>query len=198
MFTGIITEVGRIRRVAPVSDGLRLEVAATATVADAQPGDSISVDGVCLTVSERTAAGFAADVMGVTVQVTTFGKLAAGQQVNLEAAMPANGKFGGHIVQGHVDGVGSVISRTPSPNWETFRISLPAELAALVAARGSIAVNGVSLTVSAVGPDWFEVSLIPTTLRETNLGTLAVGSPVNLETDVLARQVARYLQVAND
>lgn len=197
MFTGIIAEIGRVKRLTPVADGLRLEVSGPAVAAGANLGDSISVNGVCLTVAELSTDGFAADVMGVTAAVTNLGGLVAGQSVNLESALTANGKLGGHFVQGHIDGVGTVLARTKQPNWLTLRISLPADLAALVAAKGSIAVEGVSLTVAAVGSDWFEVGLIPTTWRETTLGDLEVGAVVNLETDLLARQIARYLQAAN-
>lgn len=198
MFSGIIAEIGQVTRVDRVGTGLRLAISADRTLLDCQLGDSISVNGVCLTVAQLAANEFEADVMAVTAELTTLGKLAGGESVNLEPALTASSKLGGHIVQGHIDGLGEVLTVSPGQNWTTVRLALPAHLAALVAERGSIAVDGVSLTVSAVGADWFEVSLIPTTSQQTTLGKLAVGSLVNLESDVIARQVARYLQVNHD
>jgi riboflavin synthase len=160
------------------------------------------VNGVCLTVVDLDAAGtpgaFRADVMGETLRRSSLGALADGSPVNLERAVTAHTRLGGHMVQGHVDGVGRVLSRTPSEHWEVVRLALPGELARYVVEKGSITVDGVSLTVSAVSPaddpePWFEVSLIPTTLRETTLGGRAPGDPVNLEVDVIAKYVERLL-----
>ncbi len=163
---------------------------------DAGHGDSIAVSGVCLTVIDQTADSFTADVMAQTLAMSTIGSLAVGDRVNLERAAQVGDRLGGHIVQGHVDGTGTVLSVTPGEAWSVLRFSLDAGLAPLVVDKGSIAVSGVSLTVSAIGdePDgshWFEVSLIPETLAATTLGTLEVGDRVNLETDILARHVQR-------
>ena len=197
MFTGIVEEVGRVVSLDQVDDGMRLVIAGPLVTSDAQLGDSISVSGVCLTVTSVESGRFSADVMAQTIKLSALSQLTAGSPVNLERAATMSSRLGGHIVQGHVDGVGEVISRLPGEQWEVVRISLPKELAHLVAARGSIAVDGISLTVSDVGDDWFEVSLIPTTLAQTTLGTTPVGGKVNLETDVLARQIERMMQVRN-
>jgi riboflavin synthase len=165
---------------------------------DLTHGASIAVNGVCLTVvgwrvqGDVTRVDF--DVMGETLKRTGIGALKPGDGVNLERALPAGARLDGHIVQGHVDGTGVVLSRSPSDNWEAVRFGLPAELARFVAEKGSIAIDGVSLTVTGVGPDWFDVGLIPETLRATNLGSKNPGDPVNLETDVLAKYVARLLE----
>lgn len=198
MFTGIIEELGTIVAIEPSADALRLTVRGPKAVADAGHGDSISVNGVCLTVVDRTADTFTADVMAQTITVSAVGTLAVGDAVNLERAALVGDRLGGHIVQGHVDGTGAVLSITPGEAWSVVRFSIPADLARLVVDKGSIAVSGVSLTVSAIGRDdrahWFEVSLIPETLRATVLGTLSIGDTVNLETDILARHVERLLQ----
>jgi riboflavin synthase len=166
---------------------------------DITHGASIAVNGVCLTVvgwqpGELTEIEF--DVMGETLKRSDLGTLAVGDKVNLERAVRADARLDGHVVQGHVDGTGVVVSRTPGDAWEAVRFAVPAELAGLVAEKGSIAVDGVSLTVAAVGPDWFEVGLIPETLRATTLGGKAPGDPVNLEADVLAKYVARLLETS--
>lgn len=198
MFTGIIEELGEVLALERTADAARLTVRAPLAVSDASHGDSISVSGVCLTVVDRTDDSFTADVMLQTLAMSTIGGLAEGHRVNLERAAPVHGRLGGHIVQGHVDGVAEVLSVTPGEAWSVLRFTLPADLAPLVVQQGSIAVAGVSLTVSAVGHDdrghWFEVSLIPETLTATTLGALAVGDRVNVETDVLARHVQRLLQ----
>ncbi|ARJ06057.1 putative riboflavin synthase alpha chain [Cnuibacter physcomitrellae] len=198
MFTGIIEELGEVLALERTADAARLTVRAPLAVSDASHGDSISVSGVCLTVVDRTDDAFTADVMLQTLAMSTIGGLAEGQRVNLERAAPVHGRLGGHIVQGHVDGVAEVLSVTPGEAWSVLRFTLAADLAPLVVQQGSIAVAGVSLTVSAVGQDdrghWFEVSLIPETLAATTLGALAVGDRVNVETDVLARHVQRLLQ----
>ncbi|MBV7295400.1 riboflavin synthase [Corynebacterium sp. TAE3-ERU12] len=194
MFTGIIEETGRITEVLDQGDAIRLTVGCSVVVSDARDGDSIAVNGVCLTVADRTASGFTADVMRETLNRSSLGSLQAGSRVNLERAMAVGGRFGGHIVQGHVDGTGEVLSRNPGKHWEVVRISLPAELARYVVEKGSITVDGTSLTVSAKGDGWFEVSLIPTTLEETTLGEAGVGTTVNLEVDVLAKYVEQMLE----
>lgn len=194
MFTGIIEELGDVVELAATAHGARLTVRAPQAVSDAGHGDSISVSGVCLTVVDQGPDWFTADVMGVTLDMSTLGSLAAGARVNIERAMQVGDRLGGHIVQGHIDGTSAVLSVTDEGSWSILRFSLSEELAPLVARKGSIAVHGVSLTVSAVGRDWFEVSLIPETLTATTLGALAVGDSVNIETDILARHVARMAE----
>ena len=198
MFTGIIEEVGEVAGVEHRGDSAVLTINASRIVDDLAHGASIAVSGVCLTVvgwrpGEPTAIDF--DVMGETLKRSALGALNPGDQVNLERAVRANARLDGHVVQGHVDGTGAVISRTPGDAWEAVRFGVPGELARFVAEKGSIAVDGVSLTVSAAGADWFEVGLIPETLRATTLGGKAPGDPVNLEVDVLAKYVARLLEV---
>ncbi len=198
MFTGIIEEIGEITAIAPAGDGWRLTVRAPRAAADAVHGESIAVSGVCLTVVASTTDTFDADVMKQTLDVAALGGATVGTRVNIEKAMPVGARLGGHIVQGHVDGVGSVTEVRPGEQWSVLRISLPDDLAPLVVDKGSISVDGTSLTVSAVSPahadeGWFEVSLIPETLAATTLGTRAVGDRVNLETDILARHVERLL-----
>lgn len=192
MFTGIIEERGRITRWERTADGgARLTIAAPRVTEDAVHGGSIAVDGVCLTVVAFGDGAFTADVMGQTLAVSAIGGLQERDEVNLERAAKVGDRLSGHIVQGHVDGVGEVLEVRDEGSWRVLRFSLPDDLAPLVVDKGSIAVAGTSLTVSAAGRDWFEVSLIPETLSATTLGGLAVGGRVNLETDVLARHVAR-------
>lgn len=198
MFTGIIEEIGEITAITPAGDGWRLTVRAPQAVSDAVHGESIAVSGVCLTVVGSTAETFDADVMKQTLDVAAIADATVGSRVNIEKAMPVGARLGGHIVQGHVDGVGRVLEVRPGAQWQVLRISLPDDLAPLVVDKGSISVDGTSLTVSAVSaPDaaeaWFEVSLIPETLTATTLGARAVGDRVNLETDILARHVERLL-----
>ncbi|MGL3149617.1 riboflavin synthase [Microbacterium sp. A82] len=199
MFTGIIEEIGEITAIAPSGDGWRLTVRAPRAVQDAVHGESIAVSGVCLTVVESTSDSFAADVMKQTLDVSALATVSVGTSVNVEKAMPVGARLGGHIVQGHVDGTGEVLEVRPGVEWSVLRVSLPAELAPLVVDKGSISVDGTSLTVSAVSDPsltashWFEISLIPETLTATTLGTRAVGDRVNLETDILARHVERLL-----
>ena len=198
MFTGIIEEMGEITAIAPAGDGWRLTVRAPRAAADAVHGESIAVSGVCLTVVGSTADTFDTDVMKQTLDVAAIGSATVGTRVNIEKAMPVGARLGGHIVQGHVDGVGDVLDVRPGAQWSVLRISLPADLAPLVVDKGSISVDGTSLTVSAVSAPadpspWFEVSLIPETLAATTLGIRAVGDRVNLETDILARHVERLL-----
>lgn len=198
MFTGIIEEMGEITAIAPAGDGWRLTVRAPRAAADAVHGESIAVSGVCLTVVGSTADTFDTDVMKQTLDVAAIGSATVGTLVNIEKAMPVGARLGGHIVQGHVDGVGDVLEVRPGAQWSVLRISLPADLAPLVVDKGSISVDGTSLTVSAVSAPadpspWFEISLIPETLGATTLGIRAVGDRVNLETDILARHVERLL-----
>ncbi len=197
MFTGIVEELGEVVALDDLGDSARLTIRGPLVTSDARQGDSIAVNGVCLTVVEVFGDGrFTADVMAETLNRSSLAALTAGGPVNLERAAPVNGRLGGHIVQGHVDGTGVVIARTPSPHWEVVRISLPASLSRYVVEKGSITVDGVSLTVSALGQngdDWFEVSLIPTTLGLTTLGRALPGAPVNLEVDVIAKYVERLL-----
>jgi len=198
MFTGIIEERGEVVAVEPAGDGVRLTVRGPLAVSDAQHGDSISVSGVCLTVIDQGEDWFTADVMRQTLDMASLGEFTPGTPVNLERAMAAHGRLGGHIVQGHVDGTGTVLEVRPGAQWRVIRISLPTELAPLVVDKGSIAVDGVSLTVSdasdaAASVPWFEISLIPETLAATTLGDRVAGDRVNLETDILARHVQRLL-----
>ncbi|MFD1715517.1 riboflavin synthase [Amnibacterium flavum] len=202
MFTGIIEEIGEVTSLETLGDGsARITVHAPVAVSDARHGDSISVGGVCLTVIDQGADWFAADVMGQTLAVSALGAVRVGSSVNLERAMQAGARLGGHIVQGHVDGTAQLLTRSDEGTWRVLRFSLPAELAPLVVDKGSITVAGVSLTVSAVSEPsaadaWFEVSLIPETLTATTLGSLEPGDPVNIETDVLARHVQRLAAFA--
>lgn len=198
MFTGIVEEVGRVVEKADLPDAVRLRIRGPVVTADASPGDSIAVNGVCLTVVQVLPDGeFTTDVMAETLKRSTLRHLDERPNVNLERAVTVDKRLGGHIVQGHVDGTGTVISRTPSQHWEVVRIGLAAGLARYVVEKGSIAVDGVSLTVSGLGDDWFEVSLIPTTLSETTLASVPVGGEVNLEVDVIAKYVERLLDPRN-
>ena len=204
MFTGIVEELGTLEEIVTEGDSARLRIRGPLVTSDAGRGDSIAVNGVCLTVTDwRPGEYFDADVMAETLDRTALGALAPGDPVNLERAMRADARFGGHIVQGHVDGIGVMVSRVEHEHWHVVRISLPTELARYVVEKGSITVSGTSLTVSAVsGEDqtepWFEVSLIPTTLADTVLGALTPGDPVNLEVDVLAKYVERLLGTSGD
>jgi riboflavin synthase len=194
MFTGIVEEVGEVVAVTSDSDTVRMVVRGPLVVSDAHHGDSIAVNGCCLTLTEHDDTTFAANVMAETLDKTSIGGLRPGSPVNLERALPANGRLGGHIVQGHVDGTGTILERTPGEHWEVMRVGLPQRLSRYVAVKGSITVDGVSLTVVEVGDDFFTVSLIPTTLAGTTLGTAPVGSIVNLEVDVIAKYVERLQQ----
>ena len=193
MFTGVITEIGEITRVDGRERSARLTVRAPHAVADARHGDSIAVGGVCLTVVALEGETFTADVMAETLAMSTLADARTGRAVNIEQAARVGDRLGGHIVQGHVDGTATLRERTEGEAWRVLRFGLEATLAPLVARKGSIAVDGVSLTVSAVGDDWFEVSLIPETLAATTLGALTVGESVNIETDIIARHVERML-----
>lgn len=194
MFTGIVEELGEIVGKEDLVDAARFEIRGPVVTSDAGHGDSIAVNGVCLTVVEvRPDGAFTADVMAETLNRSSLRAVDVGSRVNLERAAAVNSRLGGHIVQGHVDGTGEVIARAPSENWEVVRISLPDALTRYVVEKGSITVDGISLTVSALGEQWFEVSLIPTTLSLTTLGSAAVGTPVNLEVDVIAKYVERLM-----
>jgi riboflavin synthase len=191
MFTGIVEELGHVLALEPGTDSARLTIQGPVVTSDAAHGASIAVNGVCLTVVEHADGCFTVDVMAETLARSNLAALHRGDRVNLERALPAAGRFGGHIVQGHVDGTAQILQRTPGDRWEVVRISLPAGLARYVVEKGSITVDGVSLTVSALDDDAFSVSLIPTTLALTTLGHKGVGSIVNLEVDVLAKYVER-------
>jgi riboflavin synthase len=198
MFTGLIEEVGEITAIEETDNSVRLTVKGPKVVADAGHGDSICVSGVCLTVVDKTAESFTADVMGQTLAMSTLDAAGIGTKVNLERAAELGSRLGGHIVQGHVDGTAEVLEVRPSGDWTVIRFGLSRELAPLLVDKGSITVDGTSLTVSSVSPvradhQWFEVSLIPETLVATTLGQRAIGDRVNVETDIVARHVERML-----
>ncbi|MFF9787853.1 riboflavin synthase [Streptomyces nigrescens] len=193
MFTGIVEELGEIVAVEDLADASRFRLRGPVVTEDAKHGDSIAVNGVCLTVVETADGEFTADVMAETLNRSSLGALAAGSRVNLERPMALGGRLGGHLVQGHVDGTGTILERTPGEHWEIVKIALPAALSRYVVEKGSITVDGVSLTVVDAGDDYFTISLIPTTLALTTLGIKKAGDPVNLEVDVLAKYVERLL-----
>jgi riboflavin synthase len=198
MFTGIIAERGTVVAVDSTGESAALILTAPTLAADLPLGGSIAVDGCCLTATSNDGRTFTVDVMGESLARTTIGGLQAGDTVNLERCVPAGGRLDGHVVQGHVDGVGVLAEREPLENWHRLRFSVPTNLAPYIAEKGSIAVDGVSLTVTAVSDpeeseQWFEVGLIPATLSETGLGGKAVGGAVNLEVDVLAKYTARLI-----
>ena len=215
MFTGIVEELGEVVAVERLPDAARLTVRGPRVTAEASHGDSIAVNGVCLTVTDSTDKAFTADVMAETLRRTGLGALSPGSPVNLERPVELGGRLGGHLVQGHADGTGEILSRTPGEHWDVVRIATPPDLARYIVLKGSITVDGVSLTVSALGGasssgttgssdatgstggespgPWFEVSLIPTTLEMTTLGRLQPGSQVNLEVDVIAKYVESLL-----
>jgi riboflavin synthase len=211
MFTGIVEELGEVVAVQRLPDAARLTVRGPRVTAEASHGDSIAVNGVCLTVTDSSDKTFTADVMAETLRRTGLGALSPGSPVNLERPVELGGRLGGHLVQGHTDGTGEILSRTPGEHWDVVRIATPPDLARYIVLKGSITVDGVSLTVSALGADgadgagsagsaegtgpapWFEVSLIPTTLEMTTLGRHQPGSQVNLEVDVIAKYVESLL-----
>ncbi|MBO0844681.1 MAG: riboflavin synthase [Nocardioides sp.] len=195
MFTGIVEELGTVEHVERQSDAVRLTVRANTVLEDAGMGDSISVNGCCLTVTERTDDTWTADVMAETLAKTGLGGLAAGDRVNLERAVTAGTRLGGHVVQGHVDAVGHVLGRVPGEHWDVVTVSMPRALAPYLVDKGSITVDGVSLTVVEAGEESFTVSLIPETLRRTTLGFRKPGDAVNLEVDVIGKYVARQLEL---
>jgi riboflavin synthase len=194
MFTGLIEAVGRVGGISRTADDLRIAIR-TAIAADLADGESVSVNGVCLTVAQRDPTGFFADIGPETARVTTLGAVDAGQPVNLERAMAANGRFGGHFVQGHVDGIGTIRDVREEGEARWLQVTFPPELAPFFVAKGSVALDGVSLTVAALGPDHFDVMIIPFTGTHTTLGSLPAGSRVNLECDVVGKYVARAAQL---
>lgn len=196
MFTGIVEELGEVISIEPGMDSAVIRIRGPLVVSDAEHGASIACNGVCLTVVDFDTESFSVDVMGETLRRSSLGSLEPGSPVNLERALAAQGRFGGHVVQGHVDGTGQLMKREPADGWEVVTFSLPSTLARYVVEKGSITVDGVSLTVSAVSAPsesdpWFQVSLIPTTLALTTLGQKQPGDLVNLEVDVLAKYVER-------
>jgi riboflavin synthase len=196
VFTGIVEELGVVEAVQRHGDAARLTVRGPLVVADAERGDSIAVNGCCLTVTDHDGETFTADVMAETLERTSLAEAEPGSRVNLERAVAPSGRLGGHIVQGHVDGTGRLLTRTPSEHWEIVEVSVPAELARYLVPKGSITVDGVSLTVVEVrdgAPSSFTVSLIPETLARTTLGLKQAGDAVNLEVDVVAKYVERLL-----
>ena len=193
MFTGIVEELGVVTDVEQLADAARVTVRGPLVTSDARHGESIAVNGVCLTVVDTGDGAFTADVMAETLRRSSLAGIAPGTPVNLERAVRASDRLGGHLVQGHVDGMAQVLQISPDTHWTVVRLSLPEALARYVVEKGSITVDGVSLTVSAVADAWFEVSLIPTTLSATTLGTRAVGDAVNLEVDVMAKYVEKLL-----
>ncbi|MFD9337469.1 riboflavin synthase [Streptomyces sp. NPDC060028] len=198
MFTGIVEELGEVTAVEELAEASRFRLRGPVVTEGAKHGDSIAVNGVCLTVVETADGEFTADVMQETLNRSSLGALAKGSRVNLERPMALGGRLGGHLVQGHVDGTGEILSRTPSEHWELVKIALPANLSRYVVEKGSITVDGVSLTVVEAAADWFTISLIPTTLALTTLGIKQPGDPVNLEVDVLAKYVERLLAAGVD
>ncbi|MCX4397936.1 riboflavin synthase [Streptomyces sp. NBC_00053] len=193
MFTGIVEELGEVTAVEKLADASRFRLRGRVVTEGAKHGDSIAVNGVCLTVVDLGDGEFTADVMAETLDRSSLGALDTGSRVNLERPMAVGGRLGGHIVQGHVDGTGRIVERRISENWEIVKVSLPAHLSRYVVEKGSITVDGVSLTVVDAGTDYFTISLIPTTLALTTLGIKEPGDPVNLEVDVIAKYVERLL-----
>ena len=196
MFTGIVAELGEVTGIEQRGDAVRLTIRGSTD--GVSPGDSIAVNGVCLTVTGILDGTFTADVMGETLNRSSLGALTQGAKVNLEQSVRLADRLGGHLMQGHVDGTATIISRSPAEHWDQVRISLPASIERYVVHKGSIAVDGISLTVSALGPPgenqgWFEVCLIPETLKRTTMGTRQPGEVVNLEVDVIAKYVERLL-----
>lgn len=198
MFTGIVEELGHVTELIDLGDSVRLSVHGPMVAEGARRGDSLAVNGVCLTVVEAMGDGFTADVMRETLDRSSLGSLAPGTPVNLERPMRVDGRLGGHLVQGHVDGTGTIIERTSSEHWDVVRVSLPRDLARYIVHKGSVTVDGVSLTVASVTDDSFTVSLIPTTLELTTLGRKQLGDPVNLEVDVVAKYVERLLNARDE
>ena len=198
MFTGIIEELGSVKAIEKLPDAIRLTIEGPLVVSDVNRGDSISVSGACLTAVEHDGTSFTADVMQETLKLTSLDGIKVGDPVNLERAMTAATRFGGHVVLGHVDGVGQVISREPSDNWEWVRISVPKELMKYVVLKGSITLDGISLTVNELGDDWVGLSLIPETLAVTTLGSKQPGAKVNVEVDVMAKHIERLMETRNN
>jgi riboflavin synthase len=198
MFTGIVEELGSVKAIEVLPDAIRLTIEGPKVVSDVNRGDSISVSGACLTAIEHDTTSFTADVMQETLKLTSLNGIQVGDPVNLERAMTAATRFGGHVVLGHVDGVGEVISREPSDNWEWVRVSIPKGLMKYVVLKGSITIDGISLTVNELGEDWIGLSLIPETLAVTTLGSKRPGSKVNVEVDVMAKHIERLIEARNN
>ncbi|MGA1446142.1 MAG: riboflavin synthase [Pontimonas sp.] len=198
MFTGLIEEMGSITSITESGDGAVVEIAASTVLEDVAHGDSIAISGVCLTVIDHTATSFRADVMKETLLHSAASAWKPGVRVNLERAAKVGDRLGGHIVQGHVDATAEVLEVRPGDQWQVIRFSLRHDIAPLVAHKGSITLDGVSLTISDLGTDWAEVSLIPETLSATTLGEVKVGDLMNVETDVLARHVLRLREFASE
>ena len=194
MFTGIIEELGTVASVEVLPDSIRLAIKGDLVRQDLSKGESISVNGVCLTAAEITSDGFIADVMLETLNRSSLSGITQGESVNLERAMSGAGRFGGHVVQGHVDGVAEIISREPSANWEVVKVKIPAELSKYVVHKGSITFDGVSLTVNDISDNTVSLSLIPETLRLTTLGTKQVGDKLNVEADILAKHIEKLIE----
>jgi riboflavin synthase len=194
MFTGIIEELGTVASVEVLPDSIRLGIKGDLVKQDLSQGESISVNGVCLTAAEITSDGFIADVMLETLNRSSLSGISQGESVNLERAMSGAGRFGGHVVQGHVDGVAEIISREPSANWEVVKVKIPAELSKYVVQKGSITFDGVSLTVNDISDNTVSLSLIPETLRLTTLGTKQVGDKLNVEADILAKHIEKLIE----
>ena len=194
MFTGIIEELGKVVAIEAQPDAKRITFEGPLVTSDVSRGDSIAVCGACLTAVELEPGRFTADVMNETLRLTNLGDLAVGDPVNLERAMNATTRFGGHMVLGHVDGVGTVVGREPSENWEWVRVSIPEELTKYVVLKGSITIDGISLTVNEVNGNILGFSLIPETLRLTTLGSKQPGDRLNIEADVMAKHIERLLE----
>ena len=194
MFTGIIEELGTVASVELLPDSIRLGIKGDLVRQDLSQGESISVNGVCLTAAEITSDGFIADVMLETLNRSSLSGISKGESVNLERAMSGDGRFGGHVVQGHVDGVAEIVSREPSANWEVVKVKIPAELSKYVVHKGSITFDGVSLTVNEISDNTVSLSLIPETLRLTTLGTKQVGDKLNVEADILAKHIEKLIE----
>jgi riboflavin synthase len=194
MFTGIIEELGTVESVEVLPDSIRLGIKGDLVKQDLSQGESIAVNGVCLTAAEITSDGFIADVMLETLNRSSLSGISQGESVNLERAMSGAGRFGGHVVQGHVDGVAEIVSREPSANWEVVKVKIPAELSKYVVHKGSITFDGVSLTVNDISDNTVSLSLIPETLRLTTLGTKQVGDKLNVEADILAKHIEKLIE----
>jgi riboflavin synthase len=198
MFTGIVEELGRVVAIEEQPDAKRITISGPLVTSDVHRGDSISVSGACLTAVELGSGTFTADVMHETLRLTSLGALSVGSPVNLERAMNAATRFGGHMVLGHVDGLGTIVSREPSENWEWVTIRIPVELMKYVVLKGSITIDGISLTVNDVTSDTVSFSLIPETLRVTTLGQKQAGDPVNVEVDIMAKHIEKLIESRNN
>ncbi|MFM1995154.1 MAG: hypothetical protein RLZZ610_671 [Actinomycetota bacterium] len=194
MFTGIVEELGTVAQVTKLDDSIRLQIKGDLVRTDLSQGESVSVNGVCLTAAEITSDGFVADVMLETLNRSSLSGIAQGDPVNLERAMSGAGRFGGHVVQGHVDGVAEIVSREPSANWEVVKVKIPSDLSKYVVHKGSITFDGVSLTVNDISNDIVSLSLIPETLRLTTLGSKKVGDKLNVEADILAKHIEKLIE----